>query len=79
MNYYRAAAIIALLSAVGACGIRGPLETPPPLWGNEARTPPPPPGPFEPDEQPSPEVILPESEDVGNDDLVGDNQADEDS
>ena len=39
--------ILALLPALAACGVRGGLQTPEPMWGEKDRTAPPLPEPYE--------------------------------
>lgn len=41
--------ILALLPVLAACGVRGGLQTPDPLWGDANRAPPPVPKPYEAD------------------------------
>lgn len=49
-----------LLLALGGCGVRGPLETPPPMWGDPDQEPLGTAEPFASENATTPEVILPD-------------------
>lgn len=53
------AAVLPCLLIISACGVRGPLDTPPPMWGDPNRAPSRSPEPFASDVEDTPEVILP--------------------